>query len=172
MGELIQIDHMTVSRDGQTLKEFRAVCPISRLMVSRVFSRATAGNAARFLDHVVRDMPFPTRSIQVDGGSEIQAQFEDACKAREKRLHVLPPRRQQWNGCVERHNDTARIKFWNLIPAISPAQTPGAARRLPPFFFGNVRTTEDSTWQPHGIRCQPGCLTTSSLICLESAQRR
>ena len=49
-GQLVQIDHMTFSRDGQTIKEFRAICPVSRFMVARVFSRATAFNARRFLD--------------------------------------------------------------------------------------------------------------------------
>ena len=41
-GELVRVDHMTHSRDGQVLKEFRAVCPISKFMAARVFSRAAA----------------------------------------------------------------------------------------------------------------------------------
>ena len=44
-GELVQVDHMTCAADGQTLKEFRAICPVSRFMVTRVYSRATAGTA-------------------------------------------------------------------------------------------------------------------------------
>ena len=65
-----RIDHMTFSHDGQTIKEFRAICPVSRFMVARVFSRATAFNAKRFLDAVLKDMPATVQSIQVDGGSE------------------------------------------------------------------------------------------------------
>ena len=47
-GQLVQVDHMTYARDGQTLKEsanrrFDAVCPVSRFMVARVYTRATAG---------------------------------------------------------------------------------------------------------------------------------
>ena len=68
-GQLVQIDHMTFSRDGQTIKEFRAVCPASRFMVARVFSRATAFNARRFLADVVEAFPAPLQSVQVDGGS-------------------------------------------------------------------------------------------------------
>ena len=113
LGELVQVDHMTVSRDGQTLKEFRAVCPISKVMVARVFSRATARNARRFLDAVRSDLPFPVRSIQVDGGSEFRADFEDACETLETPLKVLPPRRPQFNGVVERGNDTSRVEFWS-----------------------------------------------------------
>ena len=44
---------MTYSRDGQTIKEVPAdssspaVCPTTRHMVARVFSRATAGRTPR-----------------------------------------------------------------------------------------------------------------------------
>lgn len=38
-------------------------------------------------------MPFPVRAIQVYGGSEFMAQFEEACRERGIRLFVLPPAR-------------------------------------------------------------------------------
>ena len=47
-GELVQVDHMSVSRDGQTLKEFRAVCPAAKLMFCLVFSRATDSSRTEF----------------------------------------------------------------------------------------------------------------------------
>ena len=110
-GELVQVDHMTVSRDGQTLKEFRAVCPVTRRMLSRVCSAATAFNARRFL-HALLDF-MPVVSIQVDGGSEFMAEFEAECARSDIPLAVLPPRRPQLNGHVERANRTARIEFVN-----------------------------------------------------------
>ena len=58
-------------------------------------------------------LPFPLLSVQVDGGSEFMAGFEDACEELRGPLHVLP-RRPQWNGCVERTNRSARIEFWSL----------------------------------------------------------
>ena len=79
LGELVQTDHMTVHREGQILKEFKAVDPVGRQLVARVYSRATARNAARFLKAVIRDLPHPLRSIQVDGGSEFMAEFDTAC---------------------------------------------------------------------------------------------
>lgn len=113
-GELVQIDHMTVSRDGQVLKEFRAVDPVTRIMVCRVFSRATARNARRFLDAVLAEMPFKVSSLQADGGSEFMADFEQACAERSLPLFILPPRSPKWNGRVERCNDTVRLEFWSL----------------------------------------------------------
>ena len=76
----MQIDHMTYVRDGQTVKEFRAICPVTKFMTTRVYSRATAGNARRFLMDLLETLPFPLLSIQVDGGSEFMAQFENACE--------------------------------------------------------------------------------------------
>lgn len=43
---MLQIDHMTVSRDGQVLKAFRAVCPRTKVMCCRLFSGATARNTS------------------------------------------------------------------------------------------------------------------------------
>ncbi len=147
-GEMLQIDHMTYSRDGRALKEVPAdssspaVCPVTKFMAARVFSRATAGNAKRFLEAALEAMPFPVRSIQVDGGSEFMADFERACQAMGIPLHVLPPRRPQWNGCVERANRSARIEFWNLYdgPLTVADVTPRLARQE---FFHNYR-------RPHG----------------------
>ncbi len=83
-GEMLQIDHMTYSRDGRALKEVPAdsaspaVRTVTRFMAARVLSRATAGRTPglspeRFLEAVLEAMPFPVRSIQVDGGSEVHA---------------------------------------------------------------------------------------------------
>ena len=129
-GELVQVDHMTVSRDGQTPKEFRAVDPVSRMMVCRVFAAATARNAKRFLAEVVRDMPFPVRSVQVDGGSEFMADFEAECARLGLSLFVPPPRRPQWNGRVERCNDTLRLEFRSLwTDGLTVAEVSGALAR-------------------------------------------
>ena len=112
-GQLVQFDHMTVNlKEGRTLKEFRAVCPVTRLMVARVYSNATARNAAHFLEVVLEQMPLA--SIQVDGGSEFCAEFEGFCEAKGIPLIVLPPRSPQLNGCVERANRTVRQEFYSF----------------------------------------------------------
>ena len=89
----MQIDHMTYACGGQTLKEFRAVCPVSKFMVTRVYSRATAGNAKRFLMDLLGALPFPLLSVQVDGGSEFMAGFEDACEELRRTKGALTPAR-------------------------------------------------------------------------------
>lgn len=57
-------------------------------------------------------MPVPIRAIQVDGGSEFAAAFEQACQQQGIRLFVLPPCSLQLNGAVERANRTHTEEFY------------------------------------------------------------
>lgn len=112
-GRLIQIDHMTVTKNDKCIKEFRAWDPIAKYIVSDVTSNATSSAASKFLSKVIKEMPFPIKSIQVDGGSEFMGDFEDKCKELSIDLFVLPPSRPQYNGGVERANRTFREEFWS-----------------------------------------------------------
>ena len=146
-GELMQIDHMTYVRDGDTVKEFRAVCPVSKFMVTRACSRATAGHARRFLHELLAALPFPLVSIQVDGGSEFMAGFEASCEALHIPLHVLPPKHPQYNGCVERANRAARIEFWGRYDgplSIDPVQAALAGYE---FFYNYERPHAALDWK-------------------------
>jgi len=78
-GELVQVDHMSVHSAGANIKHFKAICPVTRMMVAFVFSSATSRVAAKFLDYLLKEMPFKISSIQVDGGSEFMKEFEQAC---------------------------------------------------------------------------------------------
>ena len=77
-----------------------------------VASRATANLAAGFLDKLIAETPFKIEGIQVDGGSEFMADFEAACAAKGLALYVLPPKRPQLNGAVERCNGSWRYEFY------------------------------------------------------------
>ncbi len=77
-------------------------------------TRATAATAAQFLDRLVQRMPFPVRALQVDGGSEFAAEFEQACQPRGLRLFVLPPRSPKLNGAVERAQRTHTEEFYQV----------------------------------------------------------
>lgn len=114
-GELIQIDHMVLNLyNGLKIKEFRAVDPTTRLSISRIYRSANAVNAREFLKEVIKEFEFEIKSIQVDGGSEFMAEFEDYCEEQGIKLYVLPPRCPKMNGFVERANETYRYEFWNV----------------------------------------------------------
>jgi hypothetical protein len=73
--------------------------------------RATAKTASRFLDSLEARTPFPVKAIQVDGGSEFQADFERECQRRGILLFVLPPQSPKLNGYVERARRTHVEEF-------------------------------------------------------------
>jgi hypothetical protein len=91
---------------GVVFKQFTARDVISRWDVIQAHRRATAQSATQFLDTFQHLMPFPIRAVQVDGGAEFAAEFEQACQQRGLYLFVLPPRSPKLNGAVERADRT------------------------------------------------------------------
>jgi transposase InsO family protein len=112
-GHIVQLDTVFITLEpGKSIKHFTAYDPAAKWTVGQAFNRATAKSAALFLDKVVRDMPVPPKSIQVDGGSEFMAEFEQACQAKGIKLFVLPPKSPKLNGAVERCNGAWRYEFY------------------------------------------------------------
>ena len=112
-GELIQVDHTTTMVEGVSqIKHFSAICPTTKYMVNQAYKEATSTNATDFLQRMKEQLPFPILSIQVDGGSEFMAYFEEACYKAKIPLWVLPPRRPELNGGVERSNLTVKNEFY------------------------------------------------------------
>jgi len=99
---------------GVILKHFTAHDVISRWDVVSIHSRASASTAAHFLDTLENRMPFPVKAIQVDGGSEFEAIFEEECQRRNIKLFVLPPRSPKLNGGVERAYRTHTEEFYEV----------------------------------------------------------
>ena len=92
-GDILQLDSMTAAHRGgrRTIKQLVAAGPVSKWTCAKAYRRATARNAADFLDKLVRKAPFKAEVIQVDGGSEFKAEFERECQRRGIALRVLPP---------------------------------------------------------------------------------
>jgi putative transposase len=114
-GDLIQLDTLDIRPlPGVVLKHFTARDVISRWDTIDVCSRATASAAANFLNKLEQRMPFTVRAIQVDGGSEFEAVFEEECQRRNIKLFVLPPRSPKLNGHVERAHKTHAEEFYEV----------------------------------------------------------
>ena len=114
-GDLIQLDTLDIRPlPGVVLKHFTARDVVSRWDVVNVYRRATASTATHFLDELEQRMPFQIRAIQVDGGSEFEAIFEEQCYRRNIRLFVLPPRSPKLNGYVERAHRTHTEEFYEV----------------------------------------------------------
>ena len=108
------IPWMFRSLPGLVWKHFTGRDVVSRWDVLQAHTRATAATATQFLDSLQQRMPFPIRAVQVDGGSEFAAEFEQACQQRGLRLFVLPPRSPKLNGAVERAQRTHTEEFYQV----------------------------------------------------------
>jgi putative transposase len=114
-GDLVELDTLDIRPiPDLVLKQFTARDCISRWDVCEVHCRATAKTATMFLDSLVHRMPFVIRAIQIDGGSEFFADFEEECKKRAIFLFVLPPKSPKLNGHVERANRTHTEEFYQV----------------------------------------------------------
>lgn len=112
-GELVQIDHATIKLiNGIQVKHFKAICPVTKFVAEQAYRTATSFIGEEFLNHIVKMFPFEIKSIQVDGGSEFMGTFEIACKTLSIPLYVLPPRRPQYNGTVERGHGIVKYEFY------------------------------------------------------------
>ncbi len=141
-GDIVQIDTQDVyPLPGMHLKHFTATDVTSRWCVCSLRSRATALTAKAALEEVLERMPFWVVAIQIDGGSEYMAEFEQACKDKGIRLFLLPPHSPKLNGRVERAHRTHQEEFYEVTQAEG---TPEAIRQ-------ELRQWEDTynTIRPH-----------------------
>jgi len=115
IGDLVEVDTLDIRPvPGIVRKQFTARDIISKWDVVEVYGNATATLAAKFLDSLIIRCPFKIKAIQVDGGSEFKAEFEQECKKRNIPLFVLPPHSPKLNGCVERANRTHTEEFYEV----------------------------------------------------------
>jgi putative transposase len=112
-GQMVQIDTLFINiAPDKAIKHFTAYDPVAKWTVGRVARFARAGAAKALLDKLIAEAPFPIKGVQVDGGSEFKAEFEQACAERSLDLFVLPPKRPQLNGAVERAQGSWRYEFY------------------------------------------------------------
>jgi putative transposase len=117
-GDLIQLDTLDVNADtNRHFKHFSMVDVFSRYGLMEIRGRATAVTAKESLERMLERSPFPVKAIQVDGGSEFMAEFEQFCAERKIKLYTLPPRSPKLNGRVERCQRTHTEEFYQCCDA-------------------------------------------------------
>ena len=142
LGERVQIDHMSVTKNGVHMKHFQAWERRSKHIHAQIYSNAKATSARKFLRELVASAPYPILSIQVDGGSEFRAEFERECEKLAIPLEVLPPAKPKLGGGVERGNRIFREEFYDDKRII--ADSIGALR-----FELRQAVNKYNTFRPH-----------------------
>jgi len=100
---------------------------VSRWDVLEAHNRATSAAATGFIHSLLARMPFPIRAIQVDGGSEFEAAFEEECQRLGIKLFVLPPRSPKLNGHVERAHRPHTEEFYEVTDSSFELPEPNQA---------------------------------------------
>ncbi len=139
-GDLVQIDTLEVRPEpGVALRQFTSRDVVSRWDCLELAYKATAASARRLLGPILERMPFEVKAIQVDGGSEFMAEFEEECRVRGIHLFVLPPRSPKLNGHVERANRTHTEEFYHFSTADPTVAELGAELRTWEHVYNTVR---------------------------------
>lgn len=116
-GELVEIDTVYVYPvPGEVRYQFTATDTVSR-HVARTAATSKASRSAKLLFDAMADrFPFPVSAVQVDGGSEFMAEFEQEAEKRTIRLFILPPKSPKLNGMVERMQRTSKEEVYDIQP--------------------------------------------------------
>ena len=139
-GDIVQIDTLDIYPfPGVHYKHFTARDVISRWDVIEVYPKASSRQAKQFLHSVLQRMPFRPKAVQVDGGSEFKAEFEQACEELGIQLFVLPPRSPKLNGRVERAHRTHLDEFYAFQDPIVDLEELNKELRKWEWIYNNIR---------------------------------
>lgn len=139
-GDIIQIDTLDIHPFPNVhFKHFTARDVISRWDVIEVYPNATSRQAKQFLYSLIDRLPFKPKAVQVDGGSEFMAEFEQACLELGIKLFVLPPRSPKLNGRVERAHRTHLDEFYAFHTPIGDLEELNKELRKWEWIYNNIR---------------------------------
>src|SRR5262245_18769772 len=117
-GHRLQLDVKFLERIPGTRKrlyQFTAIDDCTRLRVLKVYDACNQGTAIRFLDEVLRRVPFRVHVVQTDNGAEFQSQFHWRLDALDIRHTYIRPRTPHLNGKVERSHRVDDQEFYQLL---------------------------------------------------------
>jgi transposase InsO family protein len=117
-GHRLQMDVKFLERipgSRKRLYQFTAIDDCTRIRVLKVYDACNQRTAIRFLDDVVRRLPFRVHVIQTDNGAEFQSQFHWHAEALDIRHVYIRPRTPHLNGKVERSHRVDDQEFYQLL---------------------------------------------------------
>jgi transposase InsO family protein len=117
-GHRLQVDVKFLERIPGTRKrlfQFTAIDDCTRIRVLKVYDACNQTTAIRFIDEVLRRLPFRVLVVQTDNGAEFQSKFHWHLETRDIRHAYIRPRTPHLNGKVERSHRVDDQEFYQLL---------------------------------------------------------
>jgi transposase InsO family protein len=117
-GHRLQLDVKFLERIAgmrKRLYQFTAIDDCTRIRVLKVYDACNQTSAIRFVDEVIRRLPFRVLVIQTDNGAEFQSRFHWHLESRDIRHVYIRPRTPHLNGKVERSHRVDEQEFYQLL---------------------------------------------------------
>lgn len=112
-GDLVQVDTIHVPTPEGRLYVFTLLDVFSRWAYARVYKRATARTAMKFVSLAQKEASFPFKVIQSDNGSEFSGWFSEHINSIHRHSRV---RRPNDNAHLERFNRTIQEECLDQLP--------------------------------------------------------
>jgi hypothetical protein len=87
----------------------------ARIRVLKIYDACNQTSAIRFVDEVIRRLPFRVLVVQTDNGAEFQSRFHWHLEAQDIRHVYIRPRTPHLNGKVERSHRVDQQEFYQLL---------------------------------------------------------
>ena len=117
-GHRLQLDVKFLERIPGTrrrLYQFTAIDDCTRIRVLKVYDACNHRTAIRFIDEVLRRLPFRVLVVQTDNGAEFQSEFHWHLETQDIRHVYIRPRTPRLNGKVERSHRVDDEEFYQLL---------------------------------------------------------
>jgi transposase InsO family protein len=97
------------------LFQFTAIDDCTRIRVRKIYDACNQTTAIRFIDEVLRRLPFRVHVVQTDNGAEFQSRFHWHLETLDVRHVYIRPRTPHVNGKVERSHRVDDQEFYQLL---------------------------------------------------------
>ncbi len=117
-GHRVQVDVKFLERiagSRKRLYQFTAIDDCTRIRVLKIYDACNQTSAIRFVDEVIRRLPFRVLVIQTDNGAEFQSHFHWHLEEHDIRHVYIRPRTPHLNGKVERSHRVDEQEFYQLL---------------------------------------------------------
>ena len=117
-GQRLQVDVKFLERIPGTQKrfyQFTAIDDCTRVRILTIYDACNQRTAIRFIDTVLRRLPFRVHVIQTDNGAEFQSRFHWHLEDLDIRHVYIRPRTPHLNGKVERSHRVDDQEFYQLL---------------------------------------------------------